>query len=295
MAAPSVTYTFSNSTTADASQVNQNFTDIINGISDGTKDLSINALTVAGNATFSGNTTLGNATGDDITFTGSVASTVPIKTTNSYDIGTSSIGLRALYFGANSQTVNLKGSGSMSATWTFTLPVSAGTDKYFLQTNGSGVSSWQPSVTMAELQFDGFAGNGSTATKIPYFTTQTVNNTNSILTVTSNDSTNGLRITANKAALIVVTFTIYGTTSLGDQFGVSKNASSVTTNIASTTDSEKIAYSQAINASSTAYATSVSATCLVAANDVIRPHTSGFSGSGSATDWRFQITAISAV
>lgn len=142
MASPSVTYTFSNSTVADATQVNQNFTDIINGVTDGTKDLSISALTAAGNVNFNGNTTIGNSSGDDLTITASLASSVAIKTTNTYDIGTSSLGLRAIYFGANSQTVNIKGSASMSATWTFTLPVSAGTSTYVLQTDGSGVGSW---------------------------------------------------------------------------------------------------------------------------------------------------------
>lgn len=142
MAAPAVTYTFANSTTADASQVNQNFTDIINGVSDGTKDLSISALTVAGTATLNGNVALGNASGDDITMTGSLASSIPVKTTNSFNVGDSTHGLASIYFGANSQTVRLLPSGSMSATWTMTLPVTAGTDKYILRTNGSGVTSW---------------------------------------------------------------------------------------------------------------------------------------------------------
>jgi len=54
MAAPSVTYTFSNQTSAEAGDVNQNFTDIINGISDGTKDLSVNSITTAGSQTYNG-------------------------------------------------------------------------------------------------------------------------------------------------------------------------------------------------------------------------------------------------
>lgn len=54
MAAITVTYTFSNGTTADATQVNTNFTDILNGLSDGTKDISIGALTVATTATLTG-------------------------------------------------------------------------------------------------------------------------------------------------------------------------------------------------------------------------------------------------
>lgn len=139
---PSVTYNFSNGSTADADAVDQNFTDIINGISDGTKDISVNSGTFAGNVSISGNTTLGNASSDTITFTGSMASTLPVGTTNSYDIGSSTLGLRAIYFGANSQTVNIKGSASMSATWTFTFPVSAGTSTYVLQTDGAGVTSW---------------------------------------------------------------------------------------------------------------------------------------------------------
>src|SRR5687768_4250313 len=105
MPAPSVTYTLTNGTTADASQVMQNFNDLINGVSDGTKDLSVNALTLAGALTANGHATLGNASADDLTVNASLASHLPIKTTNSYDIGSSTIGLRALYFGANSQTV----------------------------------------------------------------------------------------------------------------------------------------------------------------------------------------------
>lgn len=52
MAAPSVTHTFTNGTTADATEVNQNFTDVIDGITDGTEDLTISALTCQGTATF---------------------------------------------------------------------------------------------------------------------------------------------------------------------------------------------------------------------------------------------------
>jgi hypothetical protein len=48
----------------------QNFNDILNGVSDGSKDLSINALTVAGTATLNGNIILGNNSADTITVTG---------------------------------------------------------------------------------------------------------------------------------------------------------------------------------------------------------------------------------
>lgn len=71
MGAPSVTFTLTNGTTIKASDHNTNFQDLINGITDGTKDLTINSLvaaggvtcntltptTIAGNPTFSGNVT----------------------------------------------------------------------------------------------------------------------------------------------------------------------------------------------------------------------------------------------
>jgi len=163
VANPSYTYTLSNGTTADASQVMQDFNDILNGVTDGTKDLSISALTVAGTATLNGNVTLGNATGDDITYTGSLASSIPIKTTNTYNIGSSTLGLASVYLGANSQTVRLLPSASMSATWTFTLPVTAGTADYFLTTNGSGVGAWTAITNSAWFATASAAGTVSTA------------------------------------------------------------------------------------------------------------------------------------
>lgn len=54
MAYPSVTNTFSSGTTAIASQWNTNFTDIINGLSDGTKDSQIKNLNAAGTLSVTG-------------------------------------------------------------------------------------------------------------------------------------------------------------------------------------------------------------------------------------------------
>jgi len=123
MAAIAVTYTFTNGTTSDGTQVSQNFTDLVNGLGDGTKDIAVNAISTVGNTTFNGNTIIGNATGDDVTIGGSLAATLNIKTTNAFDIGTSAIGLRAFYFGANSKTAKIVASASQSADWTFTLPI----------------------------------------------------------------------------------------------------------------------------------------------------------------------------
>jgi len=127
MANPSVTYSFSNGTTADATQVNQNFTDLINSLIDGTKSLSIDALTTAGIATFNDAVTLGNASGDDINFLGSLASTIPLKTNNSFNIGSATLGLASVYLGApSSRTTRLLSNQSIASSFTLTLPLSTG-------------------------------------------------------------------------------------------------------------------------------------------------------------------------
>lgn len=73
MAYPSVTYTFTNGTTADGANVSTNFTNLVSGFSDGTKDFNMNAGTLAGNFTVNGNVVLGNATSDTIALTGIVS------------------------------------------------------------------------------------------------------------------------------------------------------------------------------------------------------------------------------
>lgn len=97
MPAPSLTYTLSNGTTADASQVMQNFNDLLNGYTDGSKDLSISALTCAGNATFNGNVQLGNATSDTVTYTSRIASSLVPSASATNDLGTSSLTWKHIY------------------------------------------------------------------------------------------------------------------------------------------------------------------------------------------------------
>mgnify|MGYP000871530643 FL=1 len=153
MAFISVSYTFTNGTTADAVEVNQNFADIIAGTLDGTKTFNIAALTVSGAATFNGAVALGNSQSDDITISGSIASSIPIKTTFTYDIGTASLGLRYIFLGsADSAARSTKIAGAtIAADWTMTLPTGAGTDGYQLITNGSGVTSWQPFTGISNI------------------------------------------------------------------------------------------------------------------------------------------------
>lgn len=73
MAYPSVSYTFTNGTVADGANVSTNFSNLVSGLSDGTKDLNMNAATFAGNLTANGNIVLGNATSDTVILTGIVS------------------------------------------------------------------------------------------------------------------------------------------------------------------------------------------------------------------------------
>jgi len=116
-------------------------------MTDSTGDFSIGSLTLSGALTANGAVTLGNASGDDITITGSLASSIPIKTTDTYNVGTAALGLLSIYFGNNTQTVRLMASGSATADWTLTLPVAAGTAGQVAQNSGSGTLVWAPGQT----------------------------------------------------------------------------------------------------------------------------------------------------
>jgi hypothetical protein len=140
MAGPTVTHTFANSTTADATQVNQNFTDLINGMTDGSKDFNINALTCAGAAVFNGAVTLGNASSDDLTITASLASSLAVKTDNSFDMGAAATALKDIYcYKVYTDALDDRGSSGITCTPRFmvdnTTDASNGTDGS-LQTDG---------------------------------------------------------------------------------------------------------------------------------------------------------------
>jgi len=131
MAAPSVTYTFANSTIADATQVNQNFNDLINALSDGTKDLSFNDLQV-------------NSFSDDI---------VPAVAYGN-SLGSLTKGIKYLYLGSSDAAAHsVRLSGPVIATdWNFVLPANDGDNGQFLMTDGAGTAtSWRyPSKVTAQ-------------------------------------------------------------------------------------------------------------------------------------------------
>ncbi|HNI02009.1 MAG TPA: hypothetical protein PLO94_06630 [Chitinophagales bacterium] len=138
MPAPSVTYTFSNGTTADATQVNQNFSDLVNGITDATKDLSIANLTVATALTASG--TLA------VTSTSTLSGNVTINNSKTLTISKTS---SQLIFGTtNTTTISAT---APSASRVFTIP-DAGSDVEFVMAGGTqtiaGSKTFSSAVTI---------------------------------------------------------------------------------------------------------------------------------------------------
>ncbi len=137
MSAPSYTYSLTNGATADAAQVMQNYNDILNGVTDGTKDLTVNAFTANGAVSFKGTVALGDAAADDITITGSLASTIAIKTTNTYNIGSATLGLAGVYFGTGSTTTaRIVATGTIASSRTYTL-LDAGAAANFVLSEGA--------------------------------------------------------------------------------------------------------------------------------------------------------------
>lgn len=272
MAAPNYTYTITNGNAADGSQVMQNFNDILNGVTDGTKDLSINALTCAGAVTFNGNVTLGNASGDDVTITGSLAASVPVKTQYSFDIGSATAGLRSIYFGSSdgaARGTRLIG-GTVSADRTVTLPTSAGT----------------LALTFASSQVvcDSPNGHGSTNTRIRRFTNATTTGTD----ITYADSaTNGASFTINTAGVYVITYTDNYTAGFTNH-GISLNSANLTTSVQSLSASERLIMTSSPSANVFG---SVSICVRLAASDVIRPHTAGQNDLTASTG-QFRIVRI---
>lgn len=117
MAFPSVTNNFANSTTADATQVNQNFTDLLNAFSDGTKDLSMSAGTFAG------------------TLTASAAfATGAVTTTVATNGGSSTV--------ANTTSVAVLAPAGTIATYALTLPAAPAEGQHlYVVTNGNTITA----------------------------------------------------------------------------------------------------------------------------------------------------------
>jgi len=155
---------------------------------------TVTTLNATGATTLDGAVTLGNATGDDIVMTGRMASHMVPKTTNTYDLGTSSLRYRELFLSGSTinlggATISSDGTGTISIAATGAiLPVGSlvGTQK-IAQTNAAGVST-------RNVEFFTNSGGLGTAAKTfvfkgsgtgdLVFTTFTFNNGNAITTQT---------------------------------------------------------------------------------------------------------------
>ena len=104
-----------------------NIVEVANGMGGGAG--SFTTLTASGATTLNGAVTLGDATGDDITFTGRIASHMIPKTNNTYSLGTSSLRWNDLYLAGDTidiggSTITSDGTGTLSiAAAGVTLPV----------------------------------------------------------------------------------------------------------------------------------------------------------------------------
>lgn len=107
--------------------------------------MTVDAITAAGAVVLNGNVSLGNSTTDDLTVTASLASTINIKTTNLYNIGSSTLGLQSVYFGSSAGAFSTRVQGAaVTGNITFTLPLTDGaTDGDVMATDGSGVLNFR--------------------------------------------------------------------------------------------------------------------------------------------------------
>lgn len=158
MASPTVTYTFSNSTVADAAEVNTNFSDLINALTDGTSDHSISTLTLASTFTANGNVTLGNASGDTLTVNATptfaaattFSSTIDVTGTASFD-GDVNIG------DGSGDTITVAGTSTFTAAATFSSTLDV-----------TGTASFDGAVNLGDASGDAIAINGTTTVNAPF-------------------------------------------------------------------------------------------------------------------------------
>lgn len=222
MAFISVSYTFVNATTASATEVNANFTDIINGTSDGTKDLNVASITGT-SLNISNNCTLGSSSGDDLTVNASLATSIPIKTTRTYDIGSADLGLRILYLGGNStHTIAFQApSSGMAADYSLNLPPTAPTVGYGMVATSTSALAFTPmqtdtnTVSSADytvLDNDGYAtilvttGSSNRTVTLP----TAADNTDRKITVVKVDSGTGHVIMAGESAELLTATNLHG-------------------------------------------------------------------------------------
>lgn len=137
MASPSLTYILNNGTLADASQIMQNYNDIINALTDSTKDLAVNALTTTAGLTVGGNTALGDSSTDTITVTATPTISSAVTISNSTAATTTSTGALIVTGGVGIGGALYAGGATRLTAGTASTTSSTGT---LVVTGGTGIS-----------------------------------------------------------------------------------------------------------------------------------------------------------
>jgi len=226
MAFTSVTYTFSNGQTADADQVNTNFTNIINGLSDGTKDISISALTAAGVATLNGNVILGSDANDDLTFNGAVASDILTKTTATTNLGSTSKTFAALYLDKGATD-----GGAVYFNATSTSFIKSSADGLTLDHGGFTACTFAALITTTLAT--GFKVDSTVDAQIQTDSTSSFFDSSAITSIRTNGTTQAIGITAGQLVSV-------GTHTATSKLDVRASADGVTAVYALTSDDDTV-------------------------------------------------------
>lgn len=141
-----------------------------------------------------------------------------------------------------------------------------------------------------QIKYDTRAGNGSTNTQIPYFTNTTFSGQSGEPFFTAvNNSTLGNSFTILRRCKISMSFTASHSSS-GEEFGISRNASALTSAGQFSGASNAIRLVQGLSTSD--IPTTVSVTVQAEPGDVFRAHpNNGASNIGTATDWSVTVLA----
>jgi hypothetical protein len=251
---------------------------------DANKNLSANSH-VEGyttTATAAGTTTLTVGSTKLQFFTGSTTQTVTLPVAS-----TLVLGQQFFIVNNSSGVVTVQSSGANS------IQAMAATTQLLLTcilTSGTGTASWSAvyytSTTTSirsQVVLQGSTGWGSTNTKIKRMTTQLVNTGSDITYAAS--STNGDSYTINSTGLYAMNLND-GNSGGASQNGISVNSAQLTTNIASITAANRVAYGQGV---STGFDGSCGVTLLLTSGDVVRVHGDG---AGNSAQAQFTITKI---
>lgn len=140
-----------------------------------------------------------------------------------------------------------------------------------------------------QIKYDTRAGFGSTNTQIPYFTNTIESKSNgSDLFTASNSSTLGNSFTILKRCKISISFTAEHT-STGEEFGISKNATAMTTPGQFVSASNSIRLAQGSSSGSIPQTKSI--TIIGEPGDVFRAHSNNPGNLGTASDWYVTVFA----